>query len=228
MVMKKGSNTVSSHIEKRTVMYGNLPLFRAFAEDRIPIEKFPDFFREQYMTARWFQDLIWATTEIHEGPYAAFAKKHREIDSGHHHWMKHDLEKFGLTPMTHDDWFRLEWLPTRIQMSRILSLCHDATPAERQVKLAALESAGEVTLGTLFGYVERHGLLDKTLYLGQKHIDVENMQVMQIHDVAMEVMMSADEKYIRIVDTVFDALTKMFSEGGDRYYKEYIYDNATA
>jgi hypothetical protein len=91
------------------------------------------------------------------------------------------------------------------------------------VILAALESAGAVTLGTLFGYVGRHGLLDQTAYLGKKHIDVENRQVEQIHEVAREVLDSESIEYKQVVDEVFDALTTMFGQGGDRYYQEYLY-----
>ncbi|HSI90117.1 MAG TPA: hypothetical protein VK927_03325, partial [Adhaeribacter sp.] len=90
--------TVKTSIAENSRAYGQLALFQAFAEDRIPVERFPDFFKEQYMTARWFQDLIWATTEIHEGPYADFAAKHRKIDSGHHRMLKYDLKAFGLDP----------------------------------------------------------------------------------------------------------------------------------
>ena len=215
--------TVAEHIDHQAATYGCLPLFEAFREDRIPVDRFADFFKEQYLAARLFQDLIWATTEIKEGPYAAFAARHRLMDSGHHLWMKQDLAKFGLPPMTTDDFFRLEFLPTRIQMARILALCHGAAPEKRMVILAALESAGSVTLGTLFGYVGRHGLLDQTAYLGQKHIDVENRQVEQIHEVAREVLDSESTEYKQVVDEVFDALTTMFGQGGDRYYQEYLY-----
>ena len=61
------ATTVIDQIEERTREYATLPLFRAIAEDKIPTHRFSDFFREQYMTARWFQDLIWATTEISDG-----------------------------------------------------------------------------------------------------------------------------------------------------------------
>lgn len=220
--------TVAEHIDYQAATYGRLPLFEAFREDRIPVAQFAAFFKEQYLAARLFQDLIWATTEIHDGPYAAFAARHRLMDSGHHMWMKQDLAKFGLPPMTTDDFFRLEFLPTRIQMARILALCHAATPEKRMVILAALESAGAVTLGTLFGYVGRHGLLDQTAYLGKKHIDVENRQVEQIHEVAREILDSESIEYKQVVDEVFDALTTMFGQGGDRYYQEYLYAADTA
>ena len=219
---------LKDYIAIKSQEYGQLPLFLAFAEDRVPVERFSDFFKEQYMTARWFQDLIWATTEIHEGPYADFAKKHRKIDSGHHRMMKFDLKNFGLEPMTDEDWFRLEWLPTRMHMARILSLCYNTSPETLLVILASLESAGDVTLGTLFGYVERHGLIEKTHYLGKTHIEIEKRQVTDIFEVAPELMSSSDSRYIPIIDTVFDALTVMFSEGGERYYKEYIHGNAIA
>ena len=214
--------TIGNYIEAKTNDYASLGLFKAFAEDKIPLEKFPEFFKEQYMTSRWFQDLIWATTEINEGPYAEFAKNHRKVDSGHHKWMKADLANFGLTPMTSDDWFRMEWLPTRIHMSRILSLCYDASPEVLMTILLSLESAGSVTLGTLFGYVERHDLLDKTFYLGNKHLKVENNQVEEIHEVAKDIINSENTELKKVVDTVFDALTTMFTEGGKRYYAEYI------
>jgi hypothetical protein len=180
------------------------------------------------MTARWFQDLIWATTEIPDGPYAGFAKKHRKIDSGHHRMLKYDLKAFGLEPMTDEDWFRLEWLPTRLQMARILALCHKATPETLLVILASLESAGDVTLGTLFGYVARHGLVEKTKYLGEGHVKIEQTQVMDIYEVAPEVMDSPVGTYKATIDTAFDALTTMFRDGGDRYYKEFLYEPANA
>jgi hypothetical protein len=43
-------------------------------------------------------------------------------------------------------------------MARILGRCDQASPEERIVMLACLESAGEVTLGTLFAYVARKWL----------------------------------------------------------------------
>jgi len=214
--------TVAEHIDQQAAAYGRLPLFEAFRQDQIPVARFADFFQEQYLAARLFQDLIWATTEIADGPYAAFAARHRRVDSGHYRWMKQDLANFGLPPMTTDDFFQLAFLPTRIQMARILAMCHRATPEKRMVILAALESAGSITLGTLFGYVARHGLLDQTGYLGQKHIDVENRQVEQIHEVASDVLDSESTYYKEVVDEVFDALTTMFSQGGNRYYDVYL------
>ncbi|HZS35938.1 MAG TPA: hypothetical protein VFF06_03880 [Polyangia bacterium] len=214
--------TVGERIEARTRQYGNLPLFRAFREDRIPPARFPEFFKEQYMAARWFQDLIWATTEISDGPYAEFAAEHRRRDSGHYRWMKHDLEKFGQPPMTDDDFFRLEWLPTRIQMARMLARCHDATPEDKMVMLGALESAGEVTLTTLNGYVARHGFGERTLYLGEPHIAVEQRQADRIKALMAHVMRSADERHLATVDLVFDSLTTMFGAGGRRYYAEHL------
>lgn len=213
---------VSQLIQARTAAYAALPLFRAFAEDRIPVERFPDFFREQYVVARWFQDLIWATTEIQDGPYAAFAREHRRVDSGHHRWMKHDLTAFGLRAMTDDDFFALEYLPSRLQMARLLARCHEASPEERMVLLAALESAGEVTLGTLFGYVIRHGLSDKTKYLGAPHLGIEERQMQGIAEVAAPVMDSEAPRLLALVDLAFDALTLMFSRGGERYYGDLL------
>lgn len=213
---------VSQLIQARTAAYAALPLFRAFAEDRIPVARFPDFFREQYVAARWFQDLIWATTEIHDGPYAAFAREHRRVDSGHHRWMKHDLAAFGLPAMTDNDFFALEYLPSRMQMARLLARCHEASPDERMVLLASLEAAGEVTLGTLFGYVMRHGLGSKTKYLGAPHLAIEARQMQNIAEVAAPIMASADPGLLAVVDLAFDALTLMFSQGGDRYYGDLL------
>jgi hypothetical protein len=214
--------TVGARIAQRTAEYGALPLFQAFAADRIPVSRFPEFFREQYMAARWFQDLIWATTEIVDGPYAAFAREHRKKDSGHHRWMKHDLSSFGLPPMTDDDFFALEFLPSRIQMARILARCHEATAEERIVILASLESAGEVTLGTLFGYVVRNGLADRTKYLGAPHVAIEEQQTERIHEIAAPIMKAGEPRLLAIVDLVFDALTRMFDRGGEKYYASFI------
>ena len=55
---------LAAHIARRTAEYASLPVFRAFAEDRIPLERFRDFFEEQAMAARFFQDFIWAATAI--------------------------------------------------------------------------------------------------------------------------------------------------------------------
>jgi hypothetical protein len=213
---------VATRIAARTAEYAVLPLFRALSEDRVPVTHFPEFFKEQYMATRWFQDLIWAATDIADGPYAAFARSHRKRDSGHHKWVRLDLAAFGMSPMTDDDWFRLEWLPTRIQMSRILALCHGASPEARMTILAAMESAGEVTLGTLHAYVVRHGLAPKTKYLGDAHMRVEEQQVEAIHAVAAEVMKSEDPELLAIVDVVFDAFTWMFEEGGRRYWAPFL------
>lgn len=216
------TNTVSARIAERTAQYASLPLFRAFAEDRIPVARFPEFFKEQYMASRWFQDLIWATTEIPEGRYASFAREHRRRDSGHHKWMKHDLAEFGLPAMTDDDFFSLQTLPSRVQMARILARTHEASPDERMVILASLESAGEVTLGTLFAYVKRNGLEGKTKYLGAPHLAIETHQAGAIQDVAAQVMATDDVGLLAVVDLVFDSLTEMFSRGGDRYYREHL------
>jgi hypothetical protein len=215
--------TVGARVTRRAQEYAALPLFRAFRDDAIPVERFPDFFREQYMTARWFQDVIWATTEIAEPhPAAPFAQEHRRRDSEHHRWMATDLERFGLPPMTDDDWFRLEWLPTRVQMARILARCNGASAEDRLVILACMESAGEVTLGTLHGYVERHGLAGKTLYLGDAHLGIEQGQLAEIGRVAATVLETTDERHLETVDLVFDALETMFSTGGDRYYGDLL------
>lgn len=220
--------TAKERIETRTEAYANLRLFRAFAKDLIPVERFPEFFREQYMAARWFQDFIWASTEIDGGEYEAFARNHRRIDSGHHNWMQHDLREFGLEPMTTNDFFDLAFLPSRIQLARILALFHDASDNRKMLILCSLESAGTVTLGTLFEYVARHGLINRTHYLGRKHVEIEETQVEEISDVAEAVMASTDEEDLRIVDEVFDALTRMFSEGGDRYYADHIRELETS
>jgi hypothetical protein len=214
--------TVGARIEERTAAYAALPLFQAFREDRIPVERFRDFFKEQYMTARWFQDVIWAATEMADGPYVSFAQDHRRRDSGHHQWMKHDLQSFGLEAMTDEDWFRFEWLPTRIQMARILARCHAAGPEDRMVILACMESAGSVTLGTLNDYVVRHGLANRTLYLGRAHVEVEERQSDQIMEIARAVMLSCEARHLETVELVFGALETMFSDGGERYYGDLI------
>ena len=88
--------------------------------------------------------------------------------------------------------------------------------------LASLESAGEATLGTLFGYVTRHGLGDMTKYLGAPHVAIEERQAARIQEVAAPVMRSRDPALLALVGVVFDALTTMFSHGGDRYYAAHL------
>jgi hypothetical protein len=61
-------STVGERIAEKARAYAALELFRAFDEDRIPKERFSDFFQEQYVVARAFQDLIWATTDVPSGP----------------------------------------------------------------------------------------------------------------------------------------------------------------
>ena len=61
-------------------------------------------------------------------------------------------------------------------MARMLAVFHDASPTERLVALCALETAGTITLGTLFAYVTRHHL-DHVLYLGAPHVNIEANQV---------------------------------------------------
>ena len=211
--------TVLEHIEVATRRYRALPIFVAFAEDRIPLARFTDFFREQAMAARHFQDFIWASTAIDgDDELARFAKEHRRVDSGHYKWTAIDLARVGLSPMTVDDHFALEMLPTRIQLARILACFHDADREARIVILAALESAGAVTLGALHGYVVRHGLADRLLYLGDAHVRIEERQTHAITSVAADVFARDDARLHAIVDVVFDALERMFTDGGARIY----------
>lgn len=220
--VEQSRRTVRRAIEERTRRYAARSVFRAFDEDRIPIERFPEFLREQYMAARWFQDLIWAMTDIAAGPFAELAKAHRKRDSGHFRWAKKDLASFGLAPFGDDDWFSIEMLPTRIQMARILSMAHDATPEQRMVVLGALESAGAVTLGALNRYVKRNGLASKSSYLGDAHVAVEEGQSEAIVGALGALADQEDGALLATVDLVFDALSTMFDRGGRTYYGDLV------
>jgi len=213
---------LADRIARHTAAYAALPVFRAFAEDRIPLARFADFFEEQAMAARFFQDFIWAATAIEPGDaddaVVAFAREHRRVDSGHHRWTARDLAAMGLPPLDLDRCFALDKLGTRVQLARILACFHDASPRARLAVLAALESAGEVTLGALHAYAARHGLGDTLLYLGRAHVRVEERQVAAIADVAADVFTGDDPALATLVDTVFDALTRMFEDGGRRIY----------
>ena len=214
---------LAEHIAHRTETYANLPIFRAFAEDRIPLDLFPRFFVEEAMVTRFFQDFIWASTEIEgDDALARFARNHRRVDSGHYKWTARDLEVAGLPPLTLETCFALETLGTRIQLARILACFHDADRDMRLTILAALESAGTITLGTLFGYAERHGLAEKLLYLGRPHLRIEERQVASITNVAAELFAREDPRLIALVDTVFDALGRMFEDGGRRLYGDLL------
>jgi hypothetical protein len=170
------TDTVGTRIDRRAADYAVLPVFQAVRADRVPTARFPAFFREQAVAARFFQDLIWAATEIHTPELGAFAAAHRKVDSGHWRWSEHDLAATGQAPLTVGDCFSLEFLETRIQMARMLAVFHDATAIERLVALCALETAGTITLGTLHAYVLRHQLVD-VLYLGDPHVHIEENQV---------------------------------------------------
>ncbi len=216
---------LADHIARHTAAYASLPVFRAFAEDRIPVDRFRDFFEEQAMAARFFQDFIWAATEVAEGDDGAFAtlaREHRRVDSGHYKWTARDLAAMGLPPLDLDGCFALGKLGTRIQLARILACFHGASPAGRLALLAALESAGSVTLGTLFAYAERHGLGDTLLYLGRAHVRVEERQVGAIMDAVADVFAREDPALAALVDTVFDALARMFQDGGRRIYGDLV------
>lgn len=214
-------DTVGARIDRRAGAYADLPVFRAVRADRVPVERFPDFFREQAVAARFFQDLIWAATEIHTPELGAFAAAHRKVDSGHYRWSEHDLESTNQRPLTINDCFALEILETRIQMARMLAVFHDATPTERLVALCALETAGTITLGTLFGYVTRHRL-DHVLYLGKPHVHIEENQVEGLRERLGAVLQGHEPRLLAIVDTIFDALTCMFARGGARHWADLL------
>jgi hypothetical protein len=215
--------TISDRIHAAVERYAALATFRAFAEDRIPLERFADFFGEQAMAARHFQDFIWAATEIDgDDAIATFAREHRRVDSGHYKWTALDLARTGLPPMTLDTHFALGALSTRIQLARILACFHGADRAARLVVLASLEAAGAVTLGVLHGYAARHGLAHKLLYLGEAHVRVEERQAAAVEDVAPELFASDEPRLLILVDTVFDALERMFDEGGRRLYPDIV------
>ncbi len=195
--------------------------FRAVRADRVPIERFPAFFREQAVAARFFQDLIWAATDIHTPDLGAFAAAHRKVDSGHWKWSEHDLAATDQPALTIDDCFSLDFLETRIQMGRMISVFHDATPTERLVALCALETAGTITLGTLFAYVQRHRL-DHVLYLGAPHVHIEENQVEGLRDRLGATLAGADPKLLAIVDTIFDALGCMFARGALQHWPDLV------
>lgn len=216
---------LADRIALRTAAYAALPVFRAFAEDRIPEDRFRDFFEEQAMAARFFQDFIWAATETSDADddaLARFAREHRRVDSGHYKWTARDLAAVGLPALDLDRCFSLDKLGTRVELARVLACFHGAGPEERVVLLAALESAGAVTLGTLFAYAARHGLGDTLLYLGRAHVRVEERQVGSVLEVAADVFAREDERLASLVDTVFDALSRMFQDGGRRIYGDLV------
>jgi hypothetical protein len=215
------SESLSARIDRRAAAYAELPVFRAVRADRVPVARFPAFFREQAVAARLFQDLIWAATEIHAPELAAFAAAHRKVDSGHWKWSEHDLAATDQRELTIDDCFSLEYLETRIQMARMLAVFHDASPTERLVALCALETAGTITLGTLFAYVQRHHL-DHVLYLGAPHVNIEQHQVEGLRERLGVTLDGSDPALLAIADTIFDALGCMFARGAARHWPDLV------
>lgn len=214
--------TVAQRIERLAAVYAELPVFRALRDDRVPLERFPAFFREQAVAARFFQDLIWAGTAVEDETLGGFARSHRAVDSGHWRWSEEDLVASGLRPLSLDDCFALEFLETRIQMARMLALFHDASPKHRLLALLALETAGTITLGTLFGYVRRHGLEDKLQYLGHPHVRIEANQAAAIGSHLADLLQGSDPSSLALVETVFDALGCMFTRGGRRHWPDLL------
>jgi hypothetical protein len=106
-------------------------------------------------------------------------------------------------------------------MARMLAVFHDASPTERLVALCALETAGTITLGTLFGYVTRHEL-DHVLYLGKPHVHIEENQVEGLRERLGSVLDGHEPRLLAIVDTIFDALTCMFARGGARHWADLL------
>lgn len=219
--MTSTNETVGARIDRRAADYAELPVFRAVRTDRVPTARFPAFFREQAVAARFFQDLIWAATEIHTLDVAAFAAAHRRVDSGHWRWSEHDLASTGQRSLTVGDCFALEFLETRIQMARMLAVFHDASPTARLVALCALETAGTITLGTLYAYVTRHQL-DHVLYLGEPHVNIEANQVEGLRERLGDTLASCAPALLAIVDTIFDALGCMFDRGAARHWPDLV------
>jgi len=213
--------SLATRLAQRAATYADLPVFRAVRADRVPVARFPAFFREQAVAARFFQDLIWAATEIHTPELAGFAAAHRKVDSGHWKWSEHDLAATGQAALTVDDCFALDFLETRIQMARMLAVFHDASPTERLVALCALETAGTITLGTLFAYVRRHGL-DQVLYLGAPHVQIEDNQVEGLRAQLGATLDGSEPGLLAIVDTMFDALGCMFARGALRHWPDLV------
>jgi hypothetical protein len=213
--------SLGARIDRRAATYADLPVFRAVRADRVPVARFPAFFREQAVAARFFQDLIWAATDITTPELGAFAAAHRRVDSGHWKWSEHDLAATGQAGLTIDDCFALDFLETRIQMARMLAVFHDASPTERLVALCALETAGTITLGTLFAYVQRHRL-DQVLYLGAPHVHIEENQVEGLRERLGETLDGSEPGLLAIVDTIFDALGCMFARGALRHWPDLV------
>jgi len=220
--MNPSSETVLERVERRNVEYSSLPIFEAFRRDVIPKERFRDFFPEQCLTARMFQDLIWAATDIADGPFAAFAKEHRRRDSSHFRWAERDVVEMGFPAVDVETMFAYERLGTRLQFARMLARAEEASDLEKIVILICMEATGNVTLPVLHAYAVRHGFEKKTVYLGQHHLDIEAGQERQLRAQAEQLASSHDPRLLETVDLVFDAFIKMVGRGGQRIYGDIL------
>lgn len=216
------SETVLERVERRNAEYAALPIFEAFRRDVIPRERFRDFFPEQCLTARMFQDLIWAATDITDGPFAAFAKEHRRRDSSHFRWAERDLVEMGFPAIDVETIFAHERLGTRLQFARMLARAEEASDLEKIVILICMEATGNVTLPVLHAYAVRHGFEKKTVYLGEHHVNIEARQERQLRTEAEPLTSSRDPRLLETVDVVFDAFIKMVGRGGERIYGDLL------
>ncbi|MFO0741456.1 MAG: hypothetical protein U0270_36505 [Labilithrix sp.] len=216
------SETVLERVERRNAEYAALPIFEAFRRDVIPRERFRDFFPEQCLTARMFQDLIWAATDITDGPFAAFAKEHRRRDSSHFRWAERDLVEMGFPAIDVETVFAHERLGTRLQFARMLARAEEASDLEKIVILICMEATGNVTLPVLHAYAVRHGFEKKTVYLGEHHVNIEARQERQLRTEAEPLTSSRDPRLLETVDVIFDAFIKMVGRGGERIYGDLL------
>lgn len=222
------TETVLERVERRNAEYAALPIFEAFRRDVIPKERFRDFFPEQCLTARMFQDLIWAATEITSGPFATFAKEHRRRDSSHFRWAEKDVVAMGFPAIDVDTIFAQERLGTRLQFARMLARAEEASDLEKIVILICMEATGNVTLPILHDYAVRHGFEKMTIYLGQHHVNIEAGQQEALQAQAAELTSSRDPRLLETVDIVFDAFIKMVGRGGQRIYGDILERMATS
>lgn len=152
-----------------------------------------------YCTGFWamgFQDVIRIVDESVSTPdLAAYARSHREEDTGHQLWLIDDLKQYGYDKHSRVfEFFEEQNFPARLHtyevVSEILRLEDDRL---RVASLITVESAGHVFFGWMSRFMAERGVKKDLKYFGGHHIAVEKAHTVfegaseaKLHDIVLE------------------------------------------
>ena len=217
---------VSEHIQRRSVVFGDRPLFAFLRDSDVDARRrlaFAPYLAHFVMT---FADLY--NFVLPENPptdrYQELVNIHVAEDATHWQWYLADLTNADLDPtLRFTDALRFLWststVKTRMLSYGICRLGGGMSTLQKLVMVNCIEAAGRVSLGAVAvaGRALEPGIGRKLVYFGNHHIDTESDHTLEDPAVRRSldaVALTAPERarLLATVDQVFDLFTDFVDE----------------